>query len=566
MADAQIRAVITAKDEASPTIAKFGSGINGAGILAAAGIAAAGAAVVGFGVASVNAFEESERTAAQLDAVLRSTGGAAGVARDQAVALSKELEHTTGVSDEAALAAENMLLTFTNIGKDIFPDTTRAVVDMATAMNGGVIPSAEELRQQSIQLGKALQDPDAGLGALHRVGVNVDELKKKFTDSMPIQEKQKLILKELATEFGGSDKAAAQTFGGQLKILQETFGDLMEDIGQGLVGVLRPLIEWFQYGVNHINEIGAAIYGYLKQPLELLWSIIQTQLLPVFKRLWEEVLLPLAPFLGGVLIGVLQAQLYIWVAVAEAVSLVGRAVLYLKDRFIEAYNFLAPIFGPAIQGLVKQFKEELWPALQQLWNTIQTQLMPALRDLWKQVGPVLGPALLVLGAIIGGSVIGALYVLAGVLTVVTKAIQVVVSWTAHMISWFNEAIKYVHGLADALTGVIIKVAQLGGFGAAISQVTNNVGHRAGGGPVSANTPYVVGENGPEIFVPGNSGSIVPNNKLGGSSTNNTTVNINVGLMTGSAIEQRDAAMRIFENLKDIASQRGQTVSQMIGAA
>ena len=125
MADAQIRAVITAKDEASPTIAKFGSGINGAGILAAAGIAAAGAAVVGFGVASVNAFEESERTAAQLDAVLRSTGGAAGVARDQAVALSKELEHTTGVSDEAALAAENMLLTFTNIGKDIFPDTTR---------------------------------------------------------------------------------------------------------------------------------------------------------------------------------------------------------------------------------------------------------------------------------------------------------------------------------------------------------------------------------------------------------------------------------------------------------
>ena len=566
MADAQIRAVITAKDEASPTIAKFGSGINGAGILAAAGIAAAGAAVVGFGVASVNAFEESERTAAQLDAVLRSTGGAAGVARDQAVALSKELEHTTGVSDEAALAAENMLLTFTNIGKDIFPDTTRAVVDMATAMNGGVIPSAEELRQQSIQLGKALQDPDAGLGALHRVGVNVDELKKKFTDSMPIQEKQKLILKELATEFGGSGKAAAQTFGGQLKILQETFGDLMEDIGQGLVGVLRPLIEWFQYGVNHINEIGAAIYGYLKQPLELLWSIIQTQLLPVFKRLWEEVLLPLAPFLGGVLIGVLQAQLYIWVAVAEAVSLVGRAVLYLKDRFIEAYNFLAPIFGPVIQGLVKQFKEELWPALQQLWNTIQTQLMPALRDLWKQVGPVLGPALLVLGAIIGGSVIGALYVLAGVLTVVTKAIQVVVSWTAHMISWFNEAIKYVHGLADALTGVIIKVAQLGGFGAAISQVTNNVGHRAGGGPVSANTPYVVGENGPEIFVPGNSGSIVPNNKLGGSSTNNTTVNINVGLMTGSAIEQRDAAMRIFENLKDIASQRGQTVSQMIGAA
>lgn len=38
--------------------------------------------------------------------------------------------------------------------------------------------------------------------------------------------------------------------------------------------------------------------------------------------------------------------------------------------------------------------------------------------------------------------------------------------------------------------------------------------KAMGGPVSANTPYIVGERGPELFVPGTSGGIVPNNKLG----------------------------------------------------
>lgn len=37
---------------------------------------------------------------------------------------------------------------------------------------------------------------------------------------------------------------------------------------------------------------------------------------------------------------------------------------------------------------------------------------------------------------------------------------------------------------------------------------------ASGGPVSANRPYVVGEEGPELFVPSLSGNIVPNNKLG----------------------------------------------------
>lgn len=41
-------------------------------------------------------------------------------------------------------------------------------------------------------------------------------------------------------------------------------------------------------------------------------------------------------------------------------------------------------------------------------------------------------------------------------------------------------------------------------------------NRAVGGPVTRGTPYIVGEVGPELFVPGQSGQIVPNNQLGGS--------------------------------------------------
>ena len=47
--------------------------------------------------------------------------------------------------------------------------------------------------------------------------------------------------------------------------------------------------------------------------------------------------------------------------------------------------------------------------------------------------------------------------------------------------------------------------------------------RAGGGPVSAGMPYLVGERGPELFVPGASGNIVPNSRLGSGSTINVTV-------------------------------------------
>jgi hypothetical protein len=54
--------------------------------------------------------------------------------------------------------------------------------------------------------------------------------------------------------------------------------------------------------------------------------------------------------------------------------------------------------------------------------------------------------------------------------------------------------------------------------------------RAVGGPVASGSPYVVGEKGPELFVPHASGTIVPNNKMGGGSgsgSGSVTVNYNI---------------------------------------
>lgn len=46
----------------------------------------------------------------------------------------------------------------------------------------------------------------------------------------------------------------------------------------------------------------------------------------------------------------------------------------------------------------------------------------------------------------------------------------------------------------------------------------SAGRRASGGPVQANKPYMVGENGPEMWVPHSNGSIIPTHKLGGGDT------------------------------------------------
>lgn len=68
------------------------------------------------------------------------------------------------------------------------------------------------------------------------------------------------------------------------------------------------------------------------------------------------------------------------------------------------------------------------------------------------------------------------------------------------------------------------------------------GGKALGGPVSAGTPYMVGERGPELFMPGQSGSIVPNHKLGGGKVVNITTNVDARGATTDFIRQLPAIL------------------------
>ena len=99
------------------------------------------------------------------------------------------------------------------------------------------------------------------------------------------------------------------------------------------------------------------------------------------------------------------------------------------------------------------------------------------------------------------------------------------------------------GMVDAITSAIEGTKTLGEVAASvfrqISRAFINFGisqafGKAGlgipgfaeGGSVGGGKPIVVGEKGPEIFTPGKSGNITPNNKLGG--TSNVTINVDAG--------------------------------------
>jgi hypothetical protein len=115
-------------------------------------------------------------------------------------------------------------------------------------------------------------------------------------------------------------------------------------------------------------------------------------------------------------------------------------------------------------------------------------------------------------------------------------------------------------IADALGGLFSAQNTGQGF-------FGGIGARALGGSVMANEAYMVGEKGPELFVPGKTGSIVPNNQLGGSgATINQTINISAGVSQTVRAEVMNMLPRIMEATKAAVAdskRRGGTFGKMM---
>ncbi len=196
---------------------------------------------------ALDEFKDQQRVAAQTNAVLKSTGGTANVTAKQVDRLADSLMRKSGIDDESIKSAENWLLTFKNVknevgsGNDIFNQAAATVVDLGVAMSnakGGAI----NLSQASNMLGKALNDPVKGMTALGRAGVQFTDAQKKqiegFVKSGNLMAAQKLILKELKSQVGGSAEAYGDTLPGALSKLRESWKNLTGD----LLGKVAPAL------------------------------------------------------------------------------------------------------------------------------------------------------------------------------------------------------------------------------------------------------------------------------------------------------------------------------------
>lgn len=203
----------------------------------------------------LDALVEADRRAAQTAATIKSTGGAAGVSADQVTGLTKSLRDMSGVSGANIRDGENMVLTFTNVknsvgqGRDVFDRTTKAALDMSVALGTDVKTAAQTL-------GRALQDPEQGMGRLARAGVVLSEQQKQqirdFTAVGDTASAQGVILDQVAKQFGGSAQAFGDSAAGQVGKLENKFTELKMTLAQELlpafeqiVGVVTDAVDWF---------------------------------------------------------------------------------------------------------------------------------------------------------------------------------------------------------------------------------------------------------------------------------------------------------------------------------
>lgn len=540
-------------------------------------------ALVGVGAAikgAIDVAEEMESQYAITEQVIARTGGAANLTADEIRELSSRQVGLTGVNKALVTEANNVLLTFKKIrdevgeGNNIFERTSTVVLDVATVM-GTSAPAAAK------QLGKALNDPVAQLSALGEAGLTFTEQQKDqikaLVQSGDLLSAQKLILAELESQVGGTAAAAADASdkisnsvakmaeaGGKVLL---PFLDITANILQRITGItdhLDVLAQTSGQGRNSATLLAGALH-LVSQELDRGQEGFKfSERLDEFERkarkLAASAELPISELqklrdgLDGlvanerltgeeaaILADILDTQL-----AAALDEIVGSDMdQTLITRFKPAVEEFAESVGTSgdraryaserIKALAAQnrdlansFLEAADPAFAaasaverhtsavEARTEVYADSKSSAEDLARADLEVAETALAAQGALNAFGEAG----VQGSISALAAALDVPRDKAAEIL----ETLGLIDGLEVT---AVVNVSQRGTVSIPGTRI-GGITERAGGGRLAARQPAVVGERGPELWIPDHAGTVIPNHRLA-SVTNSptTTTNINV---------------------------------------
>lgn len=384
-------------DSAAGSFGKRGSKLGSIGMGLMAGAAAGATVAIGQGLVAafqtgIREFSEAQKVSAQTAAAIKSTGGAAGVTQKHIEDMAGALQKQTGLQDDAIQGAQNLLLTFTkisNAGPDkIFDRATKATMDLSVALG-------KDMGSSAMLVGKALNDPIKGVSALGRAGVQFTASQKATIQSLVetgrTADAQKMILRELETQVGGSARAFGETTPGQVAKAQRAF----EDLTQGVVTAVAPLaaavlpgltaaingtVSFFQNNWPKIQQIAQQVWTWFSVNLlptfqsigQSIGSIV-VSIVGIFRQYWPQIMSVVGPYIaafGGLVKSTLNT-------VANVLKLVASI---LRGDFSGAWQAIKGIASSVLSGIVSVIKNI--PVA--LWNAA-TGILKAAYNLGSQV-------------------------------------------------------------------------------------------------------------------------------------------------------------------------------------
>jgi len=240
-------------------LTSLGTIIGNVGIKTAVATLSVAALVFGIGK-MVQAGANAERQFKRLEGILKATGGAAGLTLMDIEELAQDIGIATLASTQDIRDAAGVLLTFKSITGDTFRNALKLSQDLAEVGFGSA-------KSAAMQLGKALEEPEVGLSALRRVGVSFTEQQKdqiKTLDFMGEKLKaQTILLGALEEQVGDAGEAAAGGLAGAMDSLNEEFTIFIENnaltkaalaIVTGLMRTLNFLFQDFESTLRGLNE------------------------------------------------------------------------------------------------------------------------------------------------------------------------------------------------------------------------------------------------------------------------------------------------------------------------
>lgn len=429
---------------ASKAVSGIGNAAKGMATVVSGAATAAAAYLVNFGRQSVDAALKAEEVTAKFQQVSKNNNWA-GEEQKSLLGLNKTLGQTGVVSAGTLKAAQAQLGTFA-LTADQVKTLTPALADMI-ANNKGYNATAQDGVQIANLLGKVMT---GNATALSKYGVTMTDAQKKILQEGAASEKAAMAAQVLEANFGGINKALAETPQGKMTILQHEIAGLKTSVGNDLIaafggvgGAVIKMVQAVEPLITAFFDKVAALAQKIGPPLEKVFGAVADKIGKIdFSGLSNglgSLSGPIAAVTG--LLGAAGLGGPITLVIGALAGLIATSP-QLRSEFGEVLKNAFASLQQAFQALQPSI-QLLMTALGQLSATV----MPLITNLIGQIIPLLTPIISTLVGVLVPVIQGVLTVVTSVITAITPAIQ---SLQPIIVTVINEIMAVIQALMPVI--------------------------------------------------------------------------------------------------------------------